>query len=206
MLVCSFRYPACNAHAPYCHLWPAPLCHISPHYPINVTIFEKKSLNTKCVFRFSLQLFCETLLIISSIERDLIKSVYKVFIVKSPLFLPDINANWNFMTYVNIIKYKFFENLSIWDRVVPCEQTAVTYYSTYYAYCTLVFFVWSTKVRPTSLHTHTHTHTHTIANVCYMHWVPNTWKISNYWCILTAQQLVQDTILASECGTHRRIM
>jgi hypothetical protein len=23
--VCSLRYPACNAHAPYCHLWPAPL-------------------------------------------------------------------------------------------------------------------------------------------------------------------------------------
>jgi len=21
--VCSLRYPACNAHAPYCHLWPA---------------------------------------------------------------------------------------------------------------------------------------------------------------------------------------
>ena len=20
---CSLRYPACNAHAPYCHLWPA---------------------------------------------------------------------------------------------------------------------------------------------------------------------------------------
>jgi hypothetical protein len=24
--VCSLRYPECNAHAPYCHLWPAPLC------------------------------------------------------------------------------------------------------------------------------------------------------------------------------------
>jgi len=26
--VCSLSYPACNAHAPFCHLWPAPL------YPI----------------------------------------------------------------------------------------------------------------------------------------------------------------------------
>jgi len=21
--ICSLRYPACNAHVPYCHLWPA---------------------------------------------------------------------------------------------------------------------------------------------------------------------------------------
>ena len=28
--ICSFRYPACNAHAPYCHLWPAPLYNIFP--------------------------------------------------------------------------------------------------------------------------------------------------------------------------------
>jgi hypothetical protein len=25
VFVCSLRYPACNAHAPYCHLWSAPL-------------------------------------------------------------------------------------------------------------------------------------------------------------------------------------
>jgi len=40
--VCSLRHPACNAHAPYCHLWPAPLYSISSHYLINDTIFEKK--------------------------------------------------------------------------------------------------------------------------------------------------------------------
>jgi len=40
--VCSLRYPACNAHASYCHLWPARLYSISPHYLINGTIFEKK--------------------------------------------------------------------------------------------------------------------------------------------------------------------
>ena len=42
MCVCSLRYPACNAHAPYCHLWPAPLYNISPHYLTNGTIFEWK--------------------------------------------------------------------------------------------------------------------------------------------------------------------
>jgi len=33
--VCSLRYPACSAHAPYCRLWPAPLYNIFPHYLIN---------------------------------------------------------------------------------------------------------------------------------------------------------------------------
>jgi hypothetical protein len=41
--VCSPRYPACNTHAPYCHLWPAPLYTIFPHYLINVTILGGKN-------------------------------------------------------------------------------------------------------------------------------------------------------------------
>jgi len=32
--VCSLIYQACNAHAPYCHLWPAPLCSIFALYLI----------------------------------------------------------------------------------------------------------------------------------------------------------------------------
>ena len=40
--VCSLRYPACNAHAPYLHLWPVPFYNIFPHYLINGTIFEKR--------------------------------------------------------------------------------------------------------------------------------------------------------------------
>jgi hypothetical protein len=49
--ICSLRYPACNAHAPYCHLWPASIYCIFAHYLINGTIFGgKKLLNTKCMF------------------------------------------------------------------------------------------------------------------------------------------------------------
>ena len=48
--VCNLRCLAHNAHASYCHLWPAPLYFIFPRYLINGTIFEKKLLNTKCVF------------------------------------------------------------------------------------------------------------------------------------------------------------
>jgi len=31
---CPWQYGACNANAPYCHLWPAPLYSTFPHYPI----------------------------------------------------------------------------------------------------------------------------------------------------------------------------
>ena len=30
--VCTMRFPACNAHALYCQLWPAPFHSIFPHY------------------------------------------------------------------------------------------------------------------------------------------------------------------------------
>jgi hypothetical protein len=71
--VCSLRYQACYAHAQYCHLCPAPLYNIFPHYLINGTIFEKKKLlNTKCVFRVSLQLLSEKFFILRGTERDVI--------------------------------------------------------------------------------------------------------------------------------------
>jgi hypothetical protein len=36
--VCNLSYPARNAHAPYCHLWPVRLYRIFSHYIINGTI------------------------------------------------------------------------------------------------------------------------------------------------------------------------
>jgi len=51
--ICSLRYPACNAHAPYCHLWPAPFYNIFTHCLINGTTSEKTLLNIKCVLSFS---------------------------------------------------------------------------------------------------------------------------------------------------------
>jgi hypothetical protein len=47
-------YTACNAHAPYCHLWPVRVYKISSHYLINARFSEeKKLLNVKCVLIFS---------------------------------------------------------------------------------------------------------------------------------------------------------
>jgi hypothetical protein len=52
--ICSPMYPACNAYAPYCHLWPAPLYNIFLHYLINGTIFGGKKVteHEMCVFEF----------------------------------------------------------------------------------------------------------------------------------------------------------
>jgi hypothetical protein len=41
LCICSLRYTACNAHAPYCHPWTAQLYNIFPPYFITGTIFEK---------------------------------------------------------------------------------------------------------------------------------------------------------------------
>ena len=57
--ICSVRYPARNAHAPYCHLWPTPDCNVFPHCFINGTIFEKKNEEYKmCVSILSTIFVC----------------------------------------------------------------------------------------------------------------------------------------------------
>ena len=48
--ICSLRYPACNAHAPYCHLLPAALQNVFHIISQTVRFSKKKLLNTKCVF------------------------------------------------------------------------------------------------------------------------------------------------------------
>ena len=77
--VCSLRYPACKAHAPYCHLGPARLYSILTHYLTNVTIFGNKLFNTKCVFWFSLQLLSKTFFILRRTERVMIINFVLVF-------------------------------------------------------------------------------------------------------------------------------
>jgi hypothetical protein len=44
---------------------------ISPHYIINDTIVGKRLFNKKCTFRFSLQFFSETFLILRRIQGDI---------------------------------------------------------------------------------------------------------------------------------------
>jgi hypothetical protein len=60
--------------AQLCIVW---LFNFFSHYLINGTIFEKKLLNIKCVFWFSLKLLSETFFILRRIERDMIINVYR---------------------------------------------------------------------------------------------------------------------------------
>ena len=57
MCVCILRYPACNAHAPYCHLHSARIYNIFPHYLINGTIFEKGQWIQNACFDFLYNFF-----------------------------------------------------------------------------------------------------------------------------------------------------
>ena len=82
------RYRALFVWTPWLH-------HIFRHYLTNGTIFEKKLLNIKCVFWFSLQLLFEIFPILRRILRDVVINV-KMSSYKYPLFLSDFNKTWIF--------------------------------------------------------------------------------------------------------------
>jgi hypothetical protein len=107
-LYVSREYPACNAHAPYRHLWHALLYNTFPLYLINGTIFEKRLLNTKCVFRFSVLHLSETFFILRRSERNMILKK-RILILKysTIFFLSDCNKTRIFLTYFRkILKHK----------------------------------------------------------------------------------------------------
>ena len=83
--VCSINYPACETHAPYCHLWPPWPYHIIRHF-IKGAIVGNTSLNIKCVFWFSLQLLSKTFLILWRFHRDIVMNV-KTSSSKVPVIL-----------------------------------------------------------------------------------------------------------------------
>jgi hypothetical protein len=87
-----------------------------PRYLINGMIFEKKLLNTKCVFWFSLHLLSETFLILGRIERDIIKKIYIGLYVKYQVFLSDFNKTWILLTYFRkILKYRIWRQSVQWE-------------------------------------------------------------------------------------------
>ena len=124
MCVRNLRYPACNAHAPYFHLWPARLHDIFPHYLINGTTFGKESLNKKVCFDI-LYNFCHKCLITKRIQQDVIKIYiglhvqypYSCQILIKPKFSRQI-----FEKYSDI---KFHKNASFGSRVVPYRRTDI---------------------------------------------------------------------------------
>ena len=105
--VFSLRYPPCNAHAPYCHLWPARLYNTFPHYLINGTILGgKKLLNIKCLSWFSLQLFSGTFLIVI-LARYYYKCTVQGLHAKFPLLWSDFDKTWtSLIDFIKIFKYQ----------------------------------------------------------------------------------------------------
>jgi len=101
---CSFKCPAYNAHTPFCHLCPAPLYTLFPHFHINGNIFEKiiNSEYKKCVF------FCTTFVWnISHFKKVRVK--YNLKIYSCPILI-----KFEFSRYIfdKTSKIKFRENPS----------------------------------------------------------------------------------------------
>jgi len=94
-------------------LWLALLYNIFPQL-INGTIFEKKLLDAKCVFRFPLKLLSEPSLVLRRIEWDMIKRMCSRYVYA--LFLFDINETWIFSTvFRKILKYQISFKSVQWE-------------------------------------------------------------------------------------------
>jgi len=124
--ISSLRYPACNVHAPYCHLWPAPLNRTFPHYFINGTIFEKVIEHKMCDSSF----YTTFVRSIFHCKKNLTKYDRNCILVlmQSPLYSCPILMELEF-SQQSIGKYlnlKFDENSSHGSRVVPCGRTDMT--------------------------------------------------------------------------------
>jgi len=128
--ICSLRHPASNAHAPYCHLWPARLCNIFPRYLVTARLSGGGELiKRKCVFWFSLQLLSDTFLILRRNERDIIKNVYWSS-CKVPLFLSEFNETWIFSTdFPKILKHKISWNSVHWEPSCSMRKDGHTWWS-----------------------------------------------------------------------------
>ena len=121
--VCSLRYPARNARAPYCRLWRARVYSIfSTLSHKSYDVGEKKLLNIKCALIFSTRL-PEIFLVLWRTERERIKKWYIGFHVKCLFFFLCFNESWIFSrVFRENSNIEFHENPFGGNRVVPCGQ------------------------------------------------------------------------------------
>ena len=105
MCVCSLKYPAGNAHAPYCHPWPVRLYKIFPHYLINGTILENVSGHRIWVLIFSTTFMWKNFILRRN-EWDMMKNLYCCS-CKVPVILVWLKRNLNFQgRFSKILKYQ----------------------------------------------------------------------------------------------------
>jgi hypothetical protein len=121
--VCIFRYPACNAHAPCCILFPVRLYRTFQHNPINGKILDKKKLmNIKCVLIFSTTFVRHTCHSIKNWVRYY--QICILVIMQSTRYSCQILIKPEFPRYIfkKQVHIRFYKNRSSGSRVVPCGQ------------------------------------------------------------------------------------
>ena len=123
--VCSLRYPTCNAHAPYCQLWPVWLYYIFPHY-LTAARFKKKSYWTLNVcFIFSTTCNWN---IAHSKNWAIYDQKCTVVFMQSTRYSCQLLMQLKFsrQSFEKYPNSRFNENSSSGNRVVPCRQTDKT--------------------------------------------------------------------------------
>ena len=122
----SSIYPACNAYAPYCHLWPAPFYNIFLHYIKNDMIFGKKKVTEHKMRVLIFSTTCVWSISHSKKNWARYQKCILFFMLStrySRLILIKLEFSRQFSwKYSNI---KFHENPSSGSRAVPCGQMDV---------------------------------------------------------------------------------
>ena len=107
-------------------MWPARLYYIFPYYLINGNIFEKKLLNTKCVFWFPLQLSSEKFLILRTTEWNVVKNV-KWSSREVPVILVYFNETSVFSkVFRKILKYQISWKSVQWEPRISMRTDGLT--------------------------------------------------------------------------------